>query len=205
MERYVSQLIEDLQAAKSKKVSTLVKDEDGKATLEKYLGIEHIAFPPADRLSESQINALNEAFMSLLDVHHYIVNITMIKNLPPHILYQYFVKQWTEKVFYTTSGLLGLEFCDNNPEECGLYEWCKGFWCECDDDYVPQVYNGIYDDDGNKIDVSTIPIPALCLTCRSYLVDDWEENLLCSMNRADSRKDGEEFICGTYKKRKKRD
>jgi hypothetical protein len=202
MERYVSQLIEDLQAAKSKKVSATVQDEDGKTTLEKCFDIKHIAFPPADRLSESQINALNEAIMSLLEAHNYAINITTIKNLPAHILYQYFVKQWTTKVWYDTHGLTGLEFCDYNPEECGLYEWCKGTWCEADDDYVPQHYNGIYDDDGNKIDMSTIPIPALCLTCRSYLTNDWEENILCSLTRADSRNEGEKFMCYAYKKRR---
>jgi len=201
MEQYVSQLIEDLQAAKSKKV--FIKDKDEKATMEEYFEIKQTAFPPADRLSESQINAINDAILSLLDSHHYIVNITMIKDLPAKNLYQYFVKQWVEKIYYVTAGLLGLEFCDNNPEICGLYEWCKGTWCEVevdDDDYIPPFFDGIYNLGGN--DVLAVPIPELCLTCRSYLVDDWEENLLCAMTRADSdsRKEDENFICYAYKK-----
>jgi hypothetical protein len=133
MERYISQLIEDLQAAKSKKI----QNEEEKATMEEYFEIKQTAFPPADRLSESQINVLNDAIQSLLYSHNYMVNITMLKDLPAQNLYQYLVKQWTEKIPYVTSGLLGLEFCDYNPEECGLYEWCKGTWCEVDDDYVP--------------------------------------------------------------------
>ena len=67
--------------------------------------------------------------------------------------------------------------------------------------YVEQLYNGIYDDNGNKIDVLDIPIPDLCLGCESFLDEDWEENLLCNMTRADTREDGEEFMCYAWRRR----
>jgi hypothetical protein len=203
MERYVTQLIEDLQSAHTIKVPaiyTVSGDEAIKGSFEKFFGIEVIVFPPAERLSESQQIALSNAITSLYDAHRYILNITMIKDLPASVLYQYLVKMWTESLYYVTDGLAGLEFCDNDPEKCSLYEWCKGTWCEVPDDYVPPFYDGIYDDNGNKIDIEKIPIPALCLTCQSYLTDDWEENLLCSMTRADKREVGEEFQCGAYRK-----
>ncbi|MDR1881872.1 MAG: hypothetical protein LBR26_03715 [Prevotella sp.] len=206
MERYVVQLIEDLQAAKTFKVSTIYTtrgDEMIKGSFEKFFQIESIMFPPAEKLSESQQIALSNAIIELLDAHRYVLNITMIKGLPARILYQYLVRMWTENLYYVINGLAGLEFCDNDPEKCGLYEWCKGTWCEAPDDYVPPVYDGIYDNDGNKIDIDKIPIPAYCLTCQSYLTDDWEENLLCSMNRADKREEGEKFECGAYRKMRK--
>jgi hypothetical protein len=203
MERYVTQLIEDLQAAHTMKVPamyTAYGDDTPKGSFEKFFGIESIVFPPAEKLSESQQIALSNAITELLDAHRYILNITMIKDLPASVLYQYLVKMWTESLYYVTDGLAGLEFCDNDPEKCGLYEWCKGTWCEAPDDYVPTFYDGIYDDDGNKIDIEKIPVPALCITCQSYLTDDWEENILCSMNRADKREEGENFECGAYRK-----
>ncbi|GHT66467.1 hypothetical protein AGMMS50239_27970 [Bacteroidia bacterium] len=201
MERYVTQLIEDLQAAQTLKVSAIYTargDEMTKGSFEKFFGIESIAFPPAEKLSESQQIALSNAITELLDAHRYMLNITMIKDLPASVLYQYLVKMWTESLYYVTDGLAGLEFCEDDPEKCSLREWCKGTWCEVPDDYVPVFYDGIYDDEGNKIDIEKIPIPALCLTCQSYLTDDWEENILCSMNRADKREEGEKFECGAY-------
>jgi hypothetical protein len=62
-------------------------------------------------------------------------------------------------------------------------------------------YNGIYDDDGNKINILDIPVPDLCLTCESFLDDDWEENVLCNLTRADKREEGEEFKCYSWRKK----
>ena len=64
------------------------------------------------------------------------------------------------------------------------------------------VYNGIYDDEGNKVDLLSIPTPDLCLSCAKFLIDDWDENLLCDMNRADEREEGEEFMCYAWLPRK---
>jgi hypothetical protein len=200
MDGYVAQLIESLQAAHSLQVSSAYTTGDRKGTMENFFGINRAEFPPADMLSETQLTALSHAIISLLDAHRYIVNITMIKDLPAKVLYQYLIKMWTKDIFYCNSGLAGLEFCDDDPENCNLREWCKGAWCEVDDDFVPPVYNGIYDDDGNKIDTALIPIPELCLSCQSYLTEDWEENILCHLARADKREEGEEFQCYAYKK-----
>lgn len=61
---------------------------------------------------------------------------------------------------------------------------------------IPDI-NGFYDDDGNKIDPNSVPVPGLCLLCKSYDVTDPEENLLCMMNRFD-QKNEDEFICGAF-------
>ncbi|GHT12599.1 hypothetical protein FACS189426_16240 [Bacteroidia bacterium] len=140
MERYVTQLIEDLQAAQTLKISpiyTAREDEMIKGSFEKFFGIDAIVFPPAERLSESQQIALSNAITALYDAHRYILNITMIKDLPASVLYQYLVKMWTESLYYVTDGLAGLEFCEDDPEKCSLRKWCKGTWCEVPDDYLP--------------------------------------------------------------------
>lgn len=59
--------------------------------------------------------------------------------------------------------------------------------------------NGFYDDDGNKVDPDTVPIPSLCVICKSHHVDDWEENLMCLMNCFD-QKDDPDFKCGAFEK-----
>ena len=56
---------------------------------------------------------------------------------------------------------------------------------------------GIFDDDGNPIDMANIPIPAICLICKSYKTDDPEENLLCTLNRSDQSND-RKFQCAEY-------
>ena len=59
--------------------------------------------------------------------------------------------------------------------------------------------NGIFNDDGTKVDIETIPVPGLCMLCRSYYTDNQMENLFCLMNRND-QKDQDGFVCGTFEK-----
>jgi len=60
--------------------------------------------------------------------------------------------------------------------------------------------NGFYDDDGNKIDPLSVPVPGLCILCKSHDDTDPEENLLCLMNRFD-QKGEDDFKCGAFKKK----
>jgi hypothetical protein len=68
-----------------------------------------------------------------------------------------------------------------------------------DSDAIHEEINGFYDDEGNKIDPDTVPIPSLCVICKSHQADDWEENLICLMNRFD-QKDDSDFECGEFDK-----
>ena len=96
----------------------------------------------------------------------------------------------------------------------GYCSTCKEFAAEmkCDEgigdsDFDPPVdglidfemINGFYDDDGNKIDPNSVPVPGLCIICKQYQLDDSEENLLCLMNRNDQRNELD-FKCGAYAK-----
>jgi hypothetical protein len=58
--------------------------------------------------------------------------------------------------------------------------------------------NGIFDDDGNKIDMSNVRIPLLCNICRK--MDDIYEKPLCDLNRYDQRNE-EDFKCGAFEKK----
>ena len=60
--------------------------------------------------------------------------------------------------------------------------------------------DGIYNDDGTKVDESTIPTPNLCIICKKHISEDWEEDILCKMNRHDQRDDLDNFRCGAFEK-----
>lgn len=57
--------------------------------------------------------------------------------------------------------------------------------------------NGFYNDEGEKIDPETVPVPNLCVICKKHMADDSDENLLCLMNRYDQRND-DDFKCGMF-------
>jgi hypothetical protein len=59
--------------------------------------------------------------------------------------------------------------------------------------------NGFYDDNGNKIDPESLPVPGLCVICKKHQVDDWDENVLCTLNRLDQRNE-DNFKCGVFEK-----
>ena len=58
-------------------------------------------------------------------------------------------------------------------------------------------YCGIYNDDGTPINPKDVPLPDLCLRCKSYFAGDAEENILCLLNRND-QKDDPDFKCGAF-------
>lgn len=66
------------------------------------------------------------------------------------------------------------------------------------EDFTGEI-NGFFNDDGTKIDPDSVPIPGLCIICQKYQSDDWEENVLCTLNRNDQR-DEPDFKCGAFEK-----
>lgn len=58
---------------------------------------------------------------------------------------------------------------------------------------------GFFNDDGIPVDLDSIPIPGLCIICKSYHDEDQEENFLCLMNRNDQRNEPD-FKCGAFRK-----
>lgn len=67
------------------------------------------------------------------------------------------------------------------------------------DEMDPGNIAGIFDDDGNEILRDSIKMQPLCLTCIKNFSDDWEDDILCNLNRAD-QKNEKEFRCYSYKK-----
>jgi len=197
LEIYVKQLISDLEAAQNKTIPPFCYS-DRKTSIERLSGLEKIYFPPVEKLSHEQLQNLLDAMVAFIESKKYIV--TLPNSLPIERTYQKLLDKWTDEIEYVENGLSGLDFCPENLNECDIREFCSCCF-EGDPADIP-VYNGIYDDDGNKIDILSIPIPELCLNCESFLDDDWDENLLCNMTRAD-REEGVEFICYAWRERDK--
>ena len=203
MERYVEHLIEDLRAVHKLEGTLLIPEFDENVdyttTMVQLTGIESVAFPLVEKLTELQLQNLTEELIMLIESYNYIINLP--KKLPASIAYQKLTGNWNVEIPIITAGLsaLGWMFCDDGPETCGMHKWCDWLSCEVDPATLP-VYNGIYDDDGNKVDVLSIPTPDLCLSCAKFLIVDWDENLLCDMTRAD-QSEGEEFVCFGWRQR----
>lgn len=63
----------------------------------------------------------------------------------------------------------------------------------------PGNINGFFDDEGYEIKRDTIKMQLLCLTCIKNNSDDWEDDILCNLNRSDQT-NRKEFKCGAYEK-----
>jgi hypothetical protein len=63
----------------------------------------------------------------------------------------------------------------------------------------PRKINGMFDDDGYEIRRDTIKMQPLCLTCIKNNSDDWEDDVLCNLNRFGQRT-SDIFECHEYQK-----
>lgn len=141
MEKYIKQLIEDIQNAHRQ----LTKEETEKAeTFEQHIqeverfiaGEEDLIqqsfgyhcrlnkeqFPPPKRLTFEQMNTVCEAFEKLL--YTWNVRADFPDELPVEMAYETLVSILDRKFITPTSGFIGLEFCDYEPEACRFKEYC---------------------------------------------------------------------------------
>ncbi len=151
MEKYVSQLIEDILDAQRIEDEALEEEkefdiEDHFAEVERYisgegeeqlgdiLGFKKIQFPPVERLNDEQMQSISEAFVQCL----FSWNITaeIPENIPISLKYNLLVSTLEKKVFMQISGFIHLEFCHYDVETCpfGLeFCQCKDFENDFDD------------------------------------------------------------------------
>jgi len=52
-----------------------------------------------------------------------------------------------------------------------------------------------FDDDGNELDPTGVPMPKMCMMCEKR--DDPDEDILCNLNRLDQRNE-QDFRCGAF-------
>lgn len=164
--------------------------------ISEWTGIDREAFPDMMDLTTRQCRKLNEAILRV----YASLNLSLTdlpKDIPQDELYDVLSSNWDHPVQYLPSSGMDMELCTHDPQTCPYGDYCE--YCDQPPLAKPEVYCGFYDDDGKKIDPKSVPVPPLCLICKSYASHDWEENLLCLMNRND-QKDSEEFECGAFEK-----
>ncbi|MFW5755590.1 MAG: hypothetical protein ACOCWK_03240 [Tangfeifania sp.] len=218
MERYVEQLVRDIQAAAKPFVQPEiipetpenrgVEDyrqlmENSFITIGDLTGINGDAFPEHICMDGLQTRKVLRAMLYLLDVCR--LKIYFPKQAPHEIKYEALREYWN--IYYVKHLPLSgdeIELCTGDPMTCPYGEYCDcgEEWTDDDDDFpndFPEEINGFYNDDGTKIDPESVPVPNLCVICKIHLADDWEENMLCLLNRNDQRND-DDFKCGMFEK-----
>jgi hypothetical protein len=137
MELYMMQLSEDLRMATKKAVTgagrelaTMSDDDELERHLldvERYihgeseplseiLGFEQAQFPPPDRLTITQQDALFADMNALLHAFNFCAEFPL--DLPGHLKYAVLRENWDMKCVYVSSGCSHLEFCNYEPNEC---------------------------------------------------------------------------------------
>jgi len=201
--------------------SQVEKYERGEVTpISQITGIDQEQLPPVENLSREQQALLSIELEKLLEYFHFKLDFP--SNYPDHLRYPFIRKFWSEEQVAVTFGNIHIEFCDYNEDECPFPGYCinckdvsaygmdfktKGspenadglypFDSSDDEDPYTKDFSGFYDDNGNKIDINSIPVPNLCIICKNYQLDDWDENLLCMMNRND-QSGQPDFKCGAF-------
>lgn len=159
-----------------------------------WTGIGMEVFPDVTDLAGGQWEKVNEAILKVFEA----LNLSIIdcpKDIPPEVLYEVLTSHWDLHVQYLPSSGMDVELCTHDPQTCPYGEYCE--FCELPPHPKQEFYLGLYDDDGKKIEPETVPIPSLCLVCKRYTTEGWEEDVLCLMNRHD-QKNSEVFRCGAF-------
>lgn len=164
--------------------------------ISEWTGISQEAFPDVALLVGGQWERVNKAILKVYEA----LNLSLIdcpKDMPPEALYEVLTGNWDLPVQYLPLSGMDVELCTHDPQTCLYGEYCE--YCDMPPFPKQEFLWGLYDDDGNKIEPESVPVLSLCLICKSYASGDWEENLLCLMNRSD-QKDDPEFECGAFEK-----
>lgn len=149
MDTYIIQLAEQIRnSAKNLPDPNIMSEFDEEslpeelrmfADVERYLngtakkisvitGIETEAFPPAEKLKETQIEFLADEIIRLLNAYCFYADFP--KGLPADVKYRLLREKWEEKAVYTGEGMTHFEFCEYETEKCPFPEsfcGCKEF------------------------------------------------------------------------------
>ena len=144
MELYVTQLIEDLEAAKQPVEPYIAGEEEsiedifdevdqyvsGESTSKicDLIGFIPEQFPPSYRLTTNQMRRIFFAMDQLLD--SYNIDTNLPNKLPIKRKYELVRNELTEEVFVSKHGFIQLEYCNYDVESCPFgkkYCDCKEF------------------------------------------------------------------------------
>ena len=144
MEKYIQQLIEDLEAvAENPPSPTYIEPPPHIAedpviaelalvpfkTIEELTRIKQEAFPEIIHLQGDQWQRVNDAIFKIFEALH-IELVDAPPEMPPEILYEVLTTNWQAEVQYLPSSGMDLELCTGDPMTCPY-----GDYCNCGDDF----------------------------------------------------------------------
>ncbi|MCK9450354.1 MAG: hypothetical protein M0Q90_01565 [Bacteroidales bacterium] len=142
MEKYLQQLIEDLETAAKNppkrpyiEPPPFLEDDDVMAelalipylTIEELTGIKQEAFPEVIQMQGEQWQKLNDAIFKVFESLHLDL-VDAPAGIPPEVLYEVLTTNWQHPVQYLPSSGMDLELCTGDPMSCPY-----GDYCDCDE------------------------------------------------------------------------
>lgn len=99
--------------------------EEGTHTFGWHCGLETIQFPPVEKLTGAQMDELVQALDCLLFSWNIFTDIP--DGVPVETAYRLLVGVLDRSVTIVSSGMIGIEFCQYEVQECPFGE----SWCSC--------------------------------------------------------------------------
>ena len=145
MQRYVDQLIEDLEGIAEEQHTIPYIEPPPELeefpdiselalipykTIEEWTGIDQIRFPHSFHLSDEQISLILSAIFKLLDSFE-IELVDKPNDIPNEFLYDILVDSWVDYVQYLPSSSFDWEICTGDPDTCPYLDYCN-----CKDDFI---------------------------------------------------------------------
>lgn len=111
-----------------------------------YCGLQKEQFPPPEKLTADQMEAVSLAFEKLLFTWN--IGVDMPDKLPVSQKYSLLISVLERKVAIVENGFETIEFCSYDPPSCPFNEWCTCKELGLKDQY---------DDDVEDVDPDSIP------------------------------------------------
>lgn len=165
-------------------------------TLEEITGISLESIPPFFEFTEEEWPLLAGAFKNLLQALN-IAIVDLPENYPDDAYIDLIQCHWDEQIQYLPLAGYDMECCTGDNETCPYGDNCMICGPDAyniDDDMLVPLSGGFFLDDGTPVDPMQVHVPGYCLACKSYLTDDSEQNILCTLMRIDAQKE-KEFNC----------
>ena len=111
-----------------------------------YSGLQKEQFPPTEKLTNEQMEAVSHAFERLLFTWN--IGVEMPDKLPISRKYSLLISVLERKVAIVENGFETIEFCSYDPPSCPFNEWCTCKELGLKDQY----------DDEEDVDPDSIPL-----------------------------------------------
>lgn len=140
MQKYINQLLEDIEAAHRPEAEEQPKDkpfsieqhfeeverwlerDDPEHTFSYYCGLQPEQFPPEERLTNKQLRTIYKAFGHLL--FSWNLDADIPKSMPLRKAYSFLISTLEHKVEIVNDGFITIEFCTCDPPSCPFEEYC---------------------------------------------------------------------------------